>query len=64
MITTSHDAFTRYIFHPMLLSPMGMMNTNTSLRTSVRERASGRGGTHARPFSATDENASPLARIE
>lgn len=34
-ITISHEALTMYIFQPMLLSPIGMMNTNTSLQTSV-----------------------------
>lgn len=34
-ITISHDAFTMYIFQPMLVKPIGIMNTNTSLSKSV-----------------------------
>lgn len=30
-MTTSHEALTMYIFHPMFCNPMGMMKTKTSL---------------------------------
>jgi hypothetical protein len=36
-MTMSHDALTMYIFHPILLRPIGIMNTKTSLKKSVSE---------------------------
>lgn len=42
-ITMSHDALTMYIFHPMLARPIGMMKTNTRLRTLVKNQNHGEG---------------------
>jgi hypothetical protein len=68
-MTMSHDALTMYIFQPILLMPIGMMNTNTSLcngqsgNIQVHEKKK-RTRTYAKALSAKLEKARPLARIE
>lgn len=60
----SHDPLTMYIFQPMLLRPIGMMNTNTSLNDVSQEAGRQKFATYANAFSAKDVKATPLARIE
>jgi hypothetical protein len=66
-IPTSHDALIIYIFHPMLASPIGIMNVKMSLQKkllSPQRREKVDGYAHAKTFNTSDEKAIPLARIE
>lgn len=70
-MTISHEAFTMYIFHPMLSKPIGIMKTKTRLRfCQLIVYHWGEGpvklgtGTYARLLSINCENATPFARIE
>lgn len=63
MIMISQPPLTIYIFHPMLVRPIGITNTKSNLPLSASNTGPG-SLTYANPFSEKDAKAIPLARIE